>query len=171
MKTTNTSRKSNNKYSSKVAEFLNSMLLMKSNEYDLYDSFFSNLDTSIFSEQNDTELIQNDKRRNKRIEIPLNVIVEDVQKKVYSMDLIMNLSTTGAKIVSNNSLTKRDKIDMHILFPDAEDTFDIQGTIVWSKEEKGKNTEYGIEFDNTMQKINKVFDISDNLKIPSSSIF
>ena len=144
---------------------------MKSNESDLYDSIFSNLDTSVFSELNNTESTQDDRRKNNRFEIPLNVVVEDIENNNYSLDLILNLSSNGARIASNNSLTTSDRIDLYILFPDMDDAFDIQGTVVWSREKKDRNTEYGIEFDNTLQKINKVFDISNNLDIPSSSIF
>jgi hypothetical protein len=149
-------RESNIKNPSKIAEFLNSVLLKKSNEFDLYDSIFSNPDTSVFSQRNN-ESTQDDRRKNNRFEIPLNAVVEDKQKNRYSLDLILNLSTSGARIASNNSLTTSDRIDLYILFPEFDDAFDIQGTVVWSRKEKDKNTEYGIKFDNIMQKINKVF--------------
>lgn len=171
MKINTNSLKTENGNSSKVAEFLNSVLLMKSNEEDLYDSMFSNLDTSVFLDRNGSDVYQDDRRGSIRFEIPLNVVTEDVQKNIYSMDLIINLSTCGAKIDSINTFTKGDKVNMHILFPEMDDPFDIQGSVIWAQNEIGKNTKYGIEFDNTVLRINKVFEAIDNLKTPYSSIY
>ncbi len=78
MKTDKTSRQQGSNSPSRIAEFLNSMLLMKSNEDDLYDSLFSNIDASVFLKQNNTDSCQDNKRNSKRFEVPLNVVTEDI---------------------------------------------------------------------------------------------
>lgn len=153
--------------SSKVAEYLNTLLLRKSNESDLYESLFSNRDTTIFSDVAQVGDTEDERRNTARYEIPMNVLVDDT--KQTTLNLILNLSRGGLKLESSKKWGCGDNLELFIPFMEYEDVIAAQGTVVWTRQ-SDHSYEYGITFDQKSAQSTKLFDIFSTMLQPEGQL-